>query len=64
MTPNIHYEKREIVGERLELEKGPFYWLGPDLTLRDCTVIISAARRALSLFRGSSSTAPFRRRAN
>jgi hypothetical protein len=52
MTPNIHYEKREIVGERLELRKGPFYWLGPDLTLRDCTVIISAARRSLSLVSG------------
>jgi hypothetical protein len=52
VTPNIHYEKREIIGERLELLKGPFYWLGPDLTLRDCTVIISAARRALSLVSG------------
>ncbi len=53
MTPNIHYEKRELIGERLELLKGPFYWLGPDLTLRDCTVIISAARRALSLVSGA-----------
>ena len=52
MTPNIHYEKREMIGERLELQKGPFYWLGPDLTLRDCTVIVSAARRALSLVSG------------
>lgn len=47
MTPNIHYEKREIVGERLELKKGPIYWLGPDLTVRDSTVIISAAGRSL-----------------
>ncbi|WNG60746.1 hypothetical protein F0U59_43100 [Archangium gephyra] len=47
MTPNIHYEKREIVGERLELTKGPIYWLGPDLTVRDSTVIISAAGRSL-----------------
>ncbi|MFL5356447.1 hypothetical protein [Archangium sp.] len=47
MTPNIHYENREIVGERIELTKGPIYWLGPDLTLRDCTVIISAAGRSL-----------------
>ncbi|HEX8820409.1 MAG TPA: hypothetical protein VF794_10820 [Archangium sp.] len=52
MTPNIHYEKREVVGEQLELLKGPFYWLGPDLTLRDCTVIISAARRSLSFVSG------------
>ncbi len=41
-----------IEGERLELKKGPFYWLGPDLTLRDCTIVISAARRALSLVSG------------
>ena len=47
MTPNIHYEKREIVGERLELKKGPIYWLGPDLTVRDSAVIISAAGRSL-----------------
>jgi hypothetical protein len=47
VTPNIHYENREIVGERIELTKGPIYWLGPDLTLRDCTVIISAAGRSL-----------------
>ncbi|MFY0582290.1 hypothetical protein ACN28S_55640 [Cystobacter fuscus] len=47
MTPNIHYEKREIVGERLELKKGPIYWLGPDLTVRDSTVVISAAGRSL-----------------
>jgi hypothetical protein len=47
VTPNIHYEKRELVGERLELKRGPIYWLGPDLTLRDCTIIISAAGRSL-----------------
>jgi hypothetical protein len=47
VTPNIHYKSREIVGERIELTKGPIYWLGPDLTLRDCTVVISAAGRSL-----------------
>ncbi|WP_434391410.1 hypothetical protein [Melittangium boletus] len=52
MTPNIHYEKRALIGERLELRKGSFYWLGPDLTLRDCTLVISAARRSLSLVSG------------
>ncbi|MET0401330.1 MAG: hypothetical protein ABW123_02960 [Cystobacter sp.] len=52
MTPNIHFKDREIVGERLELAKGPLYWLGPNLTLRDCTVIISAARRSLTLMSG------------
>jgi hypothetical protein len=52
MTPNIHVKDREIVGERIELTKGPLYWLGPDLTLRDCTVIISAARRSVTLMSG------------
>jgi len=52
VTPNIHYKDREIAGERLELTKGPLYWLGPNLTLRDCTVIISAARRSLTLMSG------------
>lgn len=52
MTPNIHFKDREIAGERLELTKGPLYWLGPNLTLRDCTVIISAARRSLTLMSG------------
>ncbi|MBM7116601.1 hypothetical protein [Archangium primigenium] len=27
--------------------EGPIYWLGPDLTLRDCTVVISATGRSL-----------------
>ncbi|MGZ3458366.1 MAG: hypothetical protein ACXU86_07640 [Archangium sp.] len=52
MTPNIHYKDCELVGERLELTKGPLYWLGPNLTLRDCTVIISASRRSLTLMSG------------
>ncbi|WNG33253.1 hypothetical protein F0U61_06220 [Archangium violaceum] len=52
MTPNIHYKEREIVGERLELSKGALYWLGPNLTLRDCTVVIGAASRALPLMSG------------
>ncbi len=52
MTPNIHFKDREIVGERVELVKGSLYWLGPNLTLRDCTVIISAARRSLTLMSG------------
>jgi hypothetical protein len=52
VIPNIHFKDREIVGERVELVKGPLYWLGPNLTLRDCTVIISAARRSLTLMSG------------
>ncbi|WNG44869.1 hypothetical protein F0U60_12770 [Archangium minus] len=52
MTPNIHYKDREIVGERLELPAGALYWLGPNLTLRNCTVVISVASRWLTLMSG------------
>lgn len=52
VTPNIHYREREIVGERLELSKDALYWLGPELTLRDCTVVISVASRGLTLMSG------------
>ncbi len=52
MTPNIHYENSEIVGERLELPKGAIYWLGPNLTLRRCTVVLSVASRWLTLMSG------------
>lgn len=52
MTPNIHYKDREIEGERLELPKGALYWLGPNLTLRNCTVVISVASRCLTLMSG------------
>jgi hypothetical protein len=47
VTPNIHHEKREVIGERFELTKGPIFWLGPDLTLRDCSVVISTSGRSL-----------------
>jgi hypothetical protein len=50
MTPNIHYEGRELEGERLELtDTKTRYWLGPNLTLRRCTVIIGVGARSLSL---------------
>jgi hypothetical protein len=52
VTPNIDYEDREIEGERLELPKGSLYWLGPNLTVRDCTVVISVASRGLTLMSG------------
>ncbi|WNG17802.1 hypothetical protein [Cystobacter fuscus] len=46
MSQNIHYENREIQGERLELtDKEASYWLGPNLTLRGCTVVIGVGRR-------------------
>jgi hypothetical protein len=38
---NVHYEGRQIEDERLELaEKDRLTYLGPDLTLRRCTVIV------------------------
>jgi hypothetical protein len=52
VTPNIHYKDREIIGERLELPKGALYWLGPNLTLRDCTLVIGVASRGLTLMSG------------
>ena len=54
MTPNIHYEHREIVGERLELtDKKAIYWLGPDVTLRCCTLVTNISARWLHLVSGS-----------
>ncbi|WNG33081.1 hypothetical protein F0U61_05180 [Archangium violaceum] len=52
MTPNIHYENREIEGERLELPKGAIYWLGPNITLRRCTIVLSVGSRWLTLMSG------------
>jgi hypothetical protein len=52
VTPNIHYENREIEGERLELPAGAIYWLGPNVTLRRCTLVIGVASRWLSLVSG------------
>jgi hypothetical protein len=50
MTPNIHYEEREIEGERLELmDTKARYWLGPNLTLRRCTVVLGVGARSLCL---------------
>ncbi len=54
MTPNIHYENREIEGERLELtDKTAIYWLGPNITLRGCTLVTSISARWLHLVSGS-----------
>lgn len=49
MTPNIHYENREIEGERLDLTQRGIYWLGPNLTLRRCTVVLGVSGRWLTL---------------
>ncbi|WP_309897482.1 hypothetical protein [Archangium sp.] len=54
MTPNIHYENREIEGERLELtDKKAIYWLGPNVTLRRCTLVTNISARWLLLVSGS-----------
>jgi hypothetical protein len=46
VSPNVHYENRELEGERLELtDKESIYWLGPNLTLRRCTLVIGVGRR-------------------
>ena len=52
MTPNIHFENREIEGERLEFPKHAIYWLGPNVTLRRCTLVLSVATRWLHLLSG------------
>ncbi len=50
MTPNIHYKERELEGELLELtDTKALYWLGPNLTLRRCTLILGVGGRSLSL---------------
>jgi hypothetical protein len=53
VTPNIHYENQEIEGERLELtDRKAIYWLGPNVTLRRCTVVLGIAGRWLNLVSG------------
>ena len=47
---NIIYENREMEGERLELtDKEGIYFLGPNLTLRRCTVILRVPARWLHI---------------
>ena len=52
MTPNIHYEDREIEDERIELPKHAIYFLGPNVTFRRCTLVLSVAARWLHLLSG------------
>jgi hypothetical protein len=45
---NILFENREISNERLELtDKNSLYFLGPNLSLRNCTVILKVSARNL-----------------
>ena len=47
---NIIYENREMEGERLELtDKEGNYYLGPNLTLRNCTVVTRVSARGLGV---------------
>ena len=48
----IQFSDQEIVGERLVLDsKTELYYLGHNLTLRGCTVVIRVATRALVVAR-------------
>jgi hypothetical protein len=50
---NVVIKEKELTNERLELtDKGSLYFLGPDLTLRNCTVVLKVSARNL-LFRGA-----------
>ena len=53
MTPNIHYKDREIEGERLEFPKDAIYWIGPNVTLRHCTLVFNVSARWLHLLSGN-----------
>ena len=54
VSPNVHYEEREIQSEQLELtDKEAIYWLGPNITLRRCTVVIGVGERQLVPMRGN-----------
>jgi hypothetical protein len=47
---NVVFKDREIENERLELtDKKANYILGPDLTLRNCTLVLKVSARRLSL---------------
>jgi uncharacterized protein YjbI with pentapeptide repeats len=47
---NISYEEREIEGEQLELtDKAGNYYLGPNLTLRNCTIVLRVSARWLHI---------------
>ncbi|HYH95575.1 hypothetical protein [Hyalangium sp.] len=43
----VNLENRVIENERLELHPGVVYFLGPDLTLKDCTLILRVSGRNL-----------------
>jgi hypothetical protein len=51
---NVSFKNREMEGERLELtDKGALYFIGPNLTLRNCTVVLRVAARNLLIHGGA-----------
>jgi hypothetical protein len=45
---NVLFENKEIANERLELmDKEAHYFLGPDLTMRNCTLVLKVSARRL-----------------
>ncbi len=51
---NVLIEDKEIENERLELtDKGSLYFLGPNLTLRHCTLVLKVSARNLHFIGGA-----------
>jgi hypothetical protein len=54
LLTKVFYADREIVNERLELtDKGSLYFLGPDLTVRNCTLVLKVSARNLLINGGA-----------
>ncbi len=47
----LNIENQEIVNERLEFKSGDIGFLGPNLTLRQCTLVLNVAARNLILIK-------------
>ncbi|MCP3136793.1 pentapeptide repeat-containing protein [Pyxidicoccus xibeiensis] len=47
--PQLNIENRDIENERLEIKAGDIGFLGPNLTLRNCTLVLRVAARNLIL---------------
>ncbi|MDY7226388.1 hypothetical protein [Hyalangium rubrum] len=43
----VNLEDRELTNERLELGSGTTYFLGPNLTLKNCTLVLKVSSRSL-----------------
>jgi len=54
IATKVVFKDKEIEDERLELtDKGSLYFLGPNVTLRNCTLVLKVAARSL-LIRGAT----------